>query len=125
MNNGTPVWRLLNLKFPKNVMQKPKPVDVVFQDIAKFDTQNLIISNLLHQIQSQKLTDEQVNQYLGKLLSNKDIEIKKRLEKLRKGNKSFGNKHNYNNNEIFRNIPSPPPPPPNLPDYPPAPYSPD
>ena len=125
MNNGTPVWRLLNLKFPKNVMQKPKPVDVVFQDIAKFDTQNLIISNLLHQIQSQKLTDEQVNQYLGKLLSNKDIEMKKRLGKLRKGNKSFGNKHNYNNNEIFRKIPSPPPPPPNLPDHPPAPYSPD
>ena len=106
-------------------MQKPKPVNVVFQDIAKFDTQNLIISNLLHQIQSQKLTDEQVNQYLGKLLSNKDIEIKKRLEKLRKGNKSFGNKNNYNNNEIFRNIPSPQPQPPNLPDYPPAPYSPN
>ena len=102
-------------------MQKPSPVDFVFLDIAKFDTQNSIIDNLLNQIQSEKLTDEQVNQYLGNLSSNKDIQIKERLEKLRKGN-SFC-KENNNNNEIFRNIPSPLSP--NLPDYPPAFYFPN
>ena len=97
LNEGMSDRRLLDPKFPKNVMQKSNSVGFVFRDIAKFDTQNPIIGNLLNQIQSQKLTDEQVNQYLGKLPSVKDRETHERLEKLR------------DNADIHtRNIPSPP-----------------
>ena len=97
LNEGMSDRRLLDPKFPKNVMQKPNPVGFVFRDIAKFDTQNPIIGNLLNQIQSQKLTYEQVNQYLGKLPSVKDRETHERLEKLR------------DNVDIHtRNIPPPP-----------------
>lgn len=56
-------------------MQKPNPIELVFQDIAKFDTENAIIGSLSNQMQSQKLIDQQVNEYLGKLPSIKDKEI--------------------------------------------------
>ena len=79
LNEGTSVRCILDSKFLKTIMQKPNLVDFVFCDIAKFDTQNPVIGNLLNQIQSQKLTDEQVNQYLGKLPSVKDREIQERL----------------------------------------------
>ena len=39
-------------------MRKSDPINVVFKDKAKFDTQNLIIGALLTQIESGKLNDE-------------------------------------------------------------------
>ena len=65
-------------------MQKPNPIDFFFRDIAKFDTQNPIIANLLNQIQSQKITDQLVNDYSGKIPSIKDKVIKERIENLKK-----------------------------------------
>ena len=65
-------------------MQKPNPIDFVFRGIAKFDTQNPIIANLLNQIQSQKITDQLVNDYSGKIPSIKDKVIKERIENLKK-----------------------------------------
>ena len=51
------VVRQLDTKFP-SVMRKSNPINVVFKDKAKFDTQNLIIGALLTQIESGKLNDE-------------------------------------------------------------------
>ena len=68
LNEGTSVRCLVNPKFPKTVMQKPNPIDFIFHDIIKFDMQNPVIGNLLNQIRSQKLTDQQANEYLGSYL---------------------------------------------------------
>ena len=40
------VCRQLGFKIP-SVMEKPNPVDYVFKDIAKFDTQNPIVGDIL------------------------------------------------------------------------------
>ena len=85
-------------------MQKPNPIELVFRDIAKFDTENAIIGSLSNQIQSQKLIDQQVNEYLGKLPSIKDKEIKERLENLKKGSVSNDN-NDYDDSSIFRKLP--------------------
>ena len=55
--NNASVRRLLDLKFPKNVMQKPNPLNLVFRDIAKLDMKNPIVDNLLKQFRSVKLKD--------------------------------------------------------------------
>ena len=67
------VCRQLDLKIP-GVMKKSNTVDYVFKDIAKFDTQNPIVGDLLKQTQ---------NIDLDHLSSIKDIEIRERLDKLR------------------------------------------
>ena len=48
------VRRQLNTKFP-SVMKKLNPIDAVFKDKAKFDTQHPIIGTLLAQIEPGKL----------------------------------------------------------------------
>ena len=48
--NNASVCHLLDPKLCKNVMQNPNPLDLVFRDIAKFDTQNPIVGDLLKQI---------------------------------------------------------------------------
>lgn len=85
-------------------MQKPNPIELVFQDIAKFDTENAIIGSLSYQMQSQKLIDQQVNEYLGKLPSIKDKEIKERLENLKKRSVSNDN-NDYDDSSIFGKSP--------------------
>ena len=45
------------MKFP-SVMRKPNPIDVIFKDQAKFDTQNPLIGMLLTQIKAGKLNQE-------------------------------------------------------------------
>lgn len=85
-------------------MQKPNPIELVFQDIAKFDTENAIIGSLSNQMQSQKLIDQQVNEYLGKLPSIKDKEIKERLENLKKRSVSNDN-NDYDDSSIFGKSP--------------------
>ena len=111
-------------------MKKPNPVDYVFKDIAKFDTQNLAIGDLLKQTQKVDLDN---------LPSIKDIEIRGILERLK--NDSFYSGNNSNNIPAPPGIPlspqprppGPPPPPPNngydnnyfiLPSPPPPPYPP-
>ena len=56
---------LLNPELPKYVMQKPNPSDLASRDIAKFDTQNPIVGNLLKQIQSSKFTYQSCLEVLG------------------------------------------------------------
>lgn len=85
-------------------MQKPNPIELVFQDIAKFDTENAIIGSLSNQMQSQKLIDQQVIEYLGKLPSIKDKEIKERLENLKKRSVSNDN-NDYDDSSIFGKSP--------------------
>ena len=48
--NNASVRHSLDPKLGKNVMQKPNLLDLVFRDIAKFDTQNPIVGDLLKQI---------------------------------------------------------------------------
>ena len=51
--NNASVRRALNTTYPL-VMKKSNPIDVVFKNKVKFDTQNPIIGTLLTQIQSGK-----------------------------------------------------------------------
>ena len=67
------VRKELGLKI-HNVMKKLNPVENIFKDIAKFDTQNPVVRNILKQ--TQKID-------LNNLPSIKDIEIRERLDKLR------------------------------------------
>ena len=46
--NNVGIRLVLNLKGP-NLMKKPNPVELVFKDKAKFDTQNPVISELFNQ----------------------------------------------------------------------------
>ena len=47
------IRRQLNTKFP-SVMSKPNPINAVFKDKAKFDTQHPLIGTLLTQIEAGK-----------------------------------------------------------------------
>ena len=51
------VRRHLDMKLP-SVMRKPNPIDAVFKDKAKCDTQNPITGTLLTQIEAGKLNQE-------------------------------------------------------------------
>ena len=69
------VRRQLNTKFP-SVIRKANPVDAVFRDKAKFDTQNAIFSTLLSQIELGKLNNEkQIKKQLETAPSIKDLKI--------------------------------------------------
>ena len=54
------------MKFP-SIMRKPNPIDVIFKDQAKFDTQNPLIGMLLTQIKAGKLNQEKQieKQFIG------------------------------------------------------------
>ena len=81
------VVRQLDKKFP-SVMRKSNPINVVFKDKAKFDTQNLIIGALLTQIESGKLNDEkQTKKQLEAAPFIKDLKNAKQLKRLRDLNK--------------------------------------
>ena len=58
LNEGDKCWTSSRSKVSKKCYAKPNQIDFVFRDIAKFDTHNLLIGNLLSQIQSQKLFGE-------------------------------------------------------------------
>ena len=64
--NNASVGRVLDTNYP-SVMKKSNPIDVVFKDTAKFDTQNPIIGTLLTQIESGKSNNEKAieNQLKG------------------------------------------------------------
>ena len=47
------IRRALDSKY-LTIMKKPNPIDVVFKDKTKFDTENLVIGKLLSQIQTDK-----------------------------------------------------------------------
>ena len=90
-------------------MTKKNPFEFVFEDIAKFDTQNTIIGNLLSQIESGRLTDKTIQKILAEPTNVKDIDYEERLRKLRepinKNNEDNDDdeddNNNNNNNDIF------------------------
>ena len=56
------------------IMRKPNPIDTVFKNKAKSDTQNLTIGTLLTQIESSKLNNEkQIKKQLETAPSIKDL----------------------------------------------------
>ena len=66
-----------------SVLKKSNPLDVVYKDITKFDMLNLIIGSLLMEIESAKLTDETLGEFLSKFPFLKDFEIAEKLKQLR------------------------------------------
>ena len=108
---------MLDTKYP-SVMKKSNPIDVVFKDKAKFDTQNPIIGTLLTQIESEKSkTEKAVDNQLEGAPSIKDLMIAERLEQLRESNRK-------NNNDNDDNADDNPPPPSAPPSCVPPPYYP-
>ena len=76
------VRRELDTKFPF-VMRKPNPINAVFKDKAKFDTQNSIIVTLVTQIEAGKLNQEkQIKKQLKVAPSKKDLKIAEQLKGL-------------------------------------------
>ena len=51
--NNAGIRKALDTKYP-TIMKRPNPIDVLFRDKAKFDTQNPVISKLLSQMQTDK-----------------------------------------------------------------------
>ena len=102
--NDAGVRCTLDLKIP-SVMKKSNPIDVVYKDIAKFDTQNPIIGSLLTQIQTGKLTDQKINDFPRKILSVIDLEIAKKLKNLKDFNtrNDDDDDDDDNNNNPFSN----------------------
>ena len=81
----------------KNIIRRQNPLQLVFEDISTFDSENPIVGSLLREIDLRK---KQSDSDLIKSLpsqSGKEFEIKKRLDKLRGIRK---NNFNNNNNNI-------------------------
>ena len=86
LSNAT-VIRQLDTKFP-SVVRKPNPINAVFKDKAKFDTQNPITDALLTQIEACKLNQEkQIKKQLATAPSIKDLKIAGQLRGLRDFNR--------------------------------------
>ena len=84
--NNARICRALDLKEP-NLMKKPNPVELVFKDKSKFDTQILIVGELLKETQKNKLHKNLLNKF--RLL--KDVKTGERLNRLKRFND--GNKN--------------------------------
>ena len=77
------VRRQLDTKFP-SVMRKPNPINAVFKEKAKLDTQNPIIGTLLTQIELGKLNNQkQIKKQLETTPSMKDLKIEEHLKRSR------------------------------------------
>ena len=85
-------------------MKKSNPIDAVFKDKAKFDTQNPIIGTLLTQIQSGKTNEKVTERQLKGAPSIKDLNIAVQLERLKQFNRKNDNDDNDDDDD------SPPPP---------------
>ena len=107
--NNTSVRIVLDTNKYPLVMKKSNPIDIVFKDKAKFDTQNPIISRLLIEIQSGRTKSEKAieNQLKG-APSIKDLQIAEQLERLKQYNKSNNNDDNDDGDD---DTPPPPAPP--------------
>ena len=83
------------------MMKTSNPINVVFKDKTKFDTQNSIIRTLLTQIELRKSKIEKAigNQLKG-ALSIEDLQIAEQLEQLRESNRK---------NNVDDDPPLPPP----------------
>ena len=103
--NNAGIRRALDTKYP-TIMKKPNPIDVVFKDKAKIDTQNPVIGKLLSQIQTDK-NNKALQKQLENVPSIKDLQIAEKLEYLKQFN---NNNNNNNNNDDSDHVPLVPPP---------------
>ena len=78
--NDAAVRRELDLTY-LSILKKPNPVDVVFDDKAKFDVQNLIIGSLVAQVQENKTNEKAILNQISGMPSTKNIELAKRFPK--------------------------------------------
>ena len=136
--NNAGVRRVLDQKYP-TIMGKPTATSFMFREKAKFDIQNPIIGNLYQEVLSDKQKEKKELENISKAPSILDLQIRKRLEKLKKFDQGIddddddddgNNKPSGGNNNQFDpfaripDIPPPPPPPspgPGLPTPPPTP----
>ena len=78
--NDAAVRRELDLTYP-SILKKPNPVDVVFEDKAKFDVQNLITGSLVAQVQENKTNEKAILNQISGMPSTKNIELAKSFVK--------------------------------------------
>ena len=79
--NKAVVRRVLGLK-NAGLFQNPEPINLVFNDVKKFDQQNPIIGKLAKQIKASKLTDEQITK--KKIMKGEIAKVEDRLFDLKK-----------------------------------------
>ena len=98
----------------KNIFRRQNPLELVFKDNSTFDAQNPIIGSLLTELELGKKDTE--SSLIKKASNTKDVEIKTRLEELKRFND--GN-DNSNTNLPLPTLPpyQPPPPPPQPPSF--------
>ena len=67
----------------KNIIRRQNPLELVFEDMSTFDSENPIVGSLLRQIDIKKKQSE--SDFIKPLPGHpgKEFEIKKRLDKLR------------------------------------------
>ena len=99
--NNAGIRRALDTKYP-TIMKTPNPIDVVFKDKAKFDTQTPVTGKLLSQVQTDK-NDKALQKQLENAPSIKDLQIAERLERLKQFNNNNENNNNDNNNDNDNN----------------------
>ena len=81
--NNAGVRRVLDQKYP-TIMNKPTATSFMFKDKAKFDIQNPIIGSLYNEILTDKQKEKKQLEIIEKAPNLKDIDIQKRLDKLKK-----------------------------------------
>ena len=81
----------------KNILRRQNPLELVFEDISTFDTENPIVGSLLREIDLNK--KQTGSDFIKSLPSDpgKEFEIKKRLDRLR-GLTTLSDRKNNNNN---------------------------
>ena len=82
----------------KNILRRLNPLELVFEDISTFDTENPIVGNLLRGIDLKKKQTD--SDFIKSLPSQpgKEFEMKKRLDKLRRISTTSDTNNNNNNN---------------------------
>ena len=88
----------------KNILRRQNPLELVFEDISTFNSENPMVGSLLRETDIKKKQSD--SDFIKSLPSHpgKEFEIKKRLDKLREINTSFLNNNNNNNNNNNSNL---------------------
>ena len=88
----------------KNILRRQNPLELVFEDISTFNSENPMVGSLLRETDIKKKQSD--SDFIKSLPSHpgKEFEIKKRLDKLRGINTSFLNNNNNNNNNNNSNL---------------------
>ena len=84
-------------------MRKQNPLEHVFEDISTFDAENPIVGSLLRDIDLKKKQSD--SDFIKSLPSHpgKELEIQKRLDRLKGKSSYFNRNNNNNNNNNFNN----------------------